>query len=512
MIAIAFRFIGGSYHATPWGHHVNEGVPEWPPAPWRILRALIAVRYRTLPPDTPERSLDATLTALLSKLSDPPRFALPPATLAHTRHFVPWEKKGPEDRTRIFDTFVALDRDAPVVAVWPGVELTPEEHDLLRQLVENLPYLGRAESWCRASLVRHAGTINCAPRERESLDAEPVRVLVPAHADPDRLLAALVLDVNQVRTRDRLRNPPLSRWLVYDRPRDCLAVPPSAPTPTAAGDPEATVARYVLDGRPRPLLVHTLRVAELARRAVLAQFGRQNNRVLSPTLLGKDEKGEPLRGHAHAHYLPTDEDGDGFVDHLTIFAPSGFSAAERRALASLRELVAGGVETTLSLLFLGVGAAGDFAPLPWLGCAAGWRSVTPYVLNRHPKVTHAGVPKLNEEGRQIDGPEDQVRREWESRRAIDRSLPPLSEVEAISVGVVGGKEVGWWSFVRRRARGTGKEPGPTYGFRLRFAEPAKGPIALGYGSHFGLGLFVPDSPISPPRPLAEAVAALPPSP
>ena len=42
MIALSVRFIAGRYHATPWGHHVNEGLIEWPPSPWRILRALLA--------------------------------------------------------------------------------------------------------------------------------------------------------------------------------------------------------------------------------------------------------------------------------------------------------------------------------------------------------------------------------------------------------------------------------------------------------------------------------------
>ena len=28
-------------------------------------------------------------------------------------------------------------------------------------------------------------------------------------------------------------------------------------------------------------------------------------------------------------------------------------------------------------------------------------------------------------------------------------------------------------------------------FRLTFAEPVRGPLALGFGAHFGLGLFVP---------------------
>jgi len=43
MLALSFTFPGGRYHATPWGRHVNEADLEWPPSPWRIVRALIAV-------------------------------------------------------------------------------------------------------------------------------------------------------------------------------------------------------------------------------------------------------------------------------------------------------------------------------------------------------------------------------------------------------------------------------------------------------------------------------------
>ncbi|MCX6942919.1 MAG: type I-U CRISPR-associated protein Csb2, partial [Verrucomicrobia bacterium] len=42
MIAIKIDFPAGRWHATAWGTHVNEGVTEWPPCPWRLCRALIA--------------------------------------------------------------------------------------------------------------------------------------------------------------------------------------------------------------------------------------------------------------------------------------------------------------------------------------------------------------------------------------------------------------------------------------------------------------------------------------
>ena len=48
-VIIKLTFPAGRYHATPWGRHVNEGVPEWPPSPWRLLRALVAVWKRTCP-------------------------------------------------------------------------------------------------------------------------------------------------------------------------------------------------------------------------------------------------------------------------------------------------------------------------------------------------------------------------------------------------------------------------------------------------------------------------------
>ena len=40
-------------------------------------------------------------------------------------------------------------------------------------------------------------------------------------------------------------------------------------------------------------------------------------------LSGKDAAGKPLKGHHHAFYVPTDEDGDGRLDHLTVWTPGG---------------------------------------------------------------------------------------------------------------------------------------------------------------------------------------------
>jgi CRISPR-associated protein Csb2 len=46
-------------------------------------------------------------------------------------------------------------------------------------------------------------------------------------------------------------------------------------------------------------------------------------------------------------------------------------------------------------------------------------------------------------------------------------------------------------FARRRQRSGAPPPADVgYALRLRFTEPVVGPLLLGYGSHFGLGMFV----------------------
>ena len=53
------------YHATPWDAHVNEGRVEWPPSPWRLLRALVAVGYNKLGwTDAPAPAAGACLNKL----------------------------------------------------------------------------------------------------------------------------------------------------------------------------------------------------------------------------------------------------------------------------------------------------------------------------------------------------------------------------------------------------------------------------------------------------------------
>lgn len=482
MTVISIRFLAGGYHATPWGHHVNEGAAEWPPSPWRLLRALIASWKQTLPEVSVER-----MERLISALSTPPDFMLPKGTPSHTRHYMPLYGTKGASRTMVLDSYIALPRGESVQFVWKG-DLLHEDRTLLGQLLANLPYFGRAESWCRASLSDTAES-NChwmSPGKPTSEDYDLVRVLVPSSGVT---LAEVMVDTADLRGRQRRLDPPGSEWALYAVRRDAfsLSLPPAV-VPQFGGE-GAVVVRYALDSVPLPPVTATVTMAELVRKAVMAQYGRRNEGKLSPILAGRDYESGPLKGNKHAYYLPTDEDSDGRLDHLTVYVPGGLDDKECVALANTNMVLAA-AEVEIRLLLLGFSRVDDTALGKFFDLSAVWQSATPFVLSRHPKRYRTGGMKTNEAGYQIDGPEDQIQREWKRQREANPTLPEIVDIERLPELRSGGRRLSWLDF--RCSRSSSSAPPPAAvggGFCITFASPTRGPIALGYASHFGLGLF-----------------------
>jgi CRISPR-associated protein Csb2 len=264
-----------------------------------------------------------------------------------------------------------------------------------------------------------------------------------------------------------------------------------------------SLARFALDGPSLPLLTDTLPLAEAVRRALMGVYQRTmhhrqygtadkpyREQFRSPTLSGKDEAGTPLVEHAHAYYLPADEDGDGRLDHVTIVAAKGFTSDEIQALSRLRSVRFGAGES-LAVQLVGLGSAADFRT-PLLASAATWVSATPFVVTRYPKRN----------GRKRDQPADYatpqtfarcvLREELDRLRQRRPELPPVLALDLLeTLGPQGRYRC--LQFQRIRAK-PGDDGGrrPTAAFRITFAASADGPLCLGHASHFGLGLFVPE--------------------
>lgn len=520
MITLEIGFpAGGRWHATAWGTHVNEGVPEWPPCPWRLCRALLSTWHWK------DRSDEPVLASLLDKLaSNLPAYRLPEASAAHTRHYMPINVGKNETRTKIFDTFVHVGTSQLLGIRW-DVQLSAEEQSLLARLVSKINYLGRAESLVEINLVEAAASEDgddnrswVQPHEVDALpsdtEGEPIRLLAPRlPADyanwrdrqsgaaigkrspkkgtllPESLLEAMRLDTDDWR-KSGWEIPPGARWVDYTRPRDCFKIAPvRLPTRNLQQAVPVTIARFQIVSNVQPGITQALSLAERFHQSLCKIIDGQ----FSSALTGMDTNGKPLTGHLHASFLP-ECDHRGYITHVTLFAPEGFTPTDLHALSKLRKVW--GIEgkgSEIDIVLLATGRPDDFsAASPFFRKARRWNSLTPFFPVRHPKASRQGEPRIDpESGLQVGSPEHDCLRLLALR---DKNFPK-SEISRIGRGTsiqVGSRIIPCLHFQRERRTGGGKRAGHRgYALELEFPEPIALPFGLGYASHFGLGLFIP---------------------
>lgn len=522
MLAIAFTFPAGRYHATPWGRHVNEADVAWPPDLWRITRALIAVWHRKLDPARFPRERLHELLARLAE-AEPPSFRLPESAIhAHSRHYMPG--KG-DKRTLVFDAFARVAVDDPVVIVWPELALDAPQTEVLDALLENLGFLGRAESWVDARRAPAPGDFNCVPAV-ESVDPETgevtgeiVRLMAPSTPDtyrtfrsekleaagikldpagrppklkpdqkkllttlPDDWLNAIGVETSELQAAG-WNTPPCAWTVSYRRPLHALkTTAPKVLRKPVIIRPNTTIttARFVLYGKPLPRIEDAVRLGEALRLAIMGCAKRVLGKDTIPHEVSGHDLGEDNR-HAHAFWLP-DPNERGEIEHVLVHAPGGFSADAIRVLTALQNLKRDESEP-LRLLLEGFGPASLFGNVtPLAGEAGIWRSVTPYL---HP--WHLKKPEMRSPDALAEAIRNQLRREWHARGS---GLPEIVEVRELSDIQHGSRSLRVLHFHRfRRKRGLTQPD--TFGrlLEIRFTAPVRGPLALGFACHFGLGTF-----------------------
>lgn len=527
MPTIQIQFPGGRYHATPPGSHVNEGHVEWPPSPWRLLRALLACGFNT----QTWTSVPSTGRSLIEKLARAmPHYQLPRVSLAHSRHYMPigiLDGNGREKTSLIFDTWAEVSRDKLLVS-WP-CDLTEEELQLFDTLVRSLGYLGRSESWVEAKVVSDqdfsGNTYPCGIMDPPGHGWEQVHVLGPLSPEAytewqQRTTALLLADApipdagvkpNSKAYKDRMKlrakitepfpsdlidcltkdnswwkaqrwsAPPGSQPVLYWRPTKSMEISP----PTKHRPPtNHTVSAFLLAMTTKsgnrgalPPVFRTLPQAELLHRQ-LVHAVTKDRPVNCAELTGCDDTGSPLKlPHQHAHILPLDLDQDKHIDHFLIFSPMGLGHEAQRAIRSVRRTFSKNAADGLQLAVAGVGDAlgllSSSQGRSLVTAATVWTSVTPMVLPRFLKKS--GKNSL----------EGQVQAELQSR-----GLP-----RAESIQVMKDESISLRHFIRIRKRGSNRPIPPVdlgFSLRLTFSDPlvsSQLPLCLGYASHFGLGLF-----------------------
>jgi CRISPR-associated protein Csb2 len=467
MVGLRIRFDLGRYHANPWGSNVNDGAIEWPPSPWRMLRGLYSVG-RTHAGLLPRQAdLDRALVTLAS--SPPPVFELPPATPAHTRHYMPIPGSKTERSAKVLDSFLAVDPEAELVAWWDA-RMDVDAGDALAAAARALGYLGRSESVCTARVVTGGGpdAVSAAPLGGlvSSAEVDTIDLLCIDTEDP---LTAVATSVTELR-RHRYLTPPGTRRITYGVKRPEVAVG----RPVQSSSPRPNLALLRVRGSSRLALTEAVAMGQLLRNGLQSVFGKRNGKVSSPTFSGKTGDLPRADQHRHAHYLSLPDRHGRRIDRLVVWAPEGFGPEEVAALAELRALFSrkrdSGAPLEMQVALGALGTAGDLMLPEVIGPSRRWESHTPFGLVHRPKVRR---------GRIVASPEERVRRELQFR-----GLP-----EPHSIKIDPNRT---WHRFRSSKTGTSLQArAHLVGVKIQFDDEVHGPLAIGALSHYGLGLMKP---------------------
>ncbi len=475
---IAIRFLFGRYHATPWHRSVNEGAVEWPPSPWRLLRALVATWY-TRWPDLPAPELDA----LLESLGSPPAYLTPPSRPGHSRHYLPDldHKKGTTGGTDLtLDPFLSVSRSEELLVRW-DVDLPIGQREILAKLVELLAYLGRADSVCEARLLDDdpqpdaTWWMPATSQDRQAL------LLVPT-----RPVSRPALEISTVQARRSRRTLPLgSAFVGYTSGEQKER--------RSEARPEVAVVeamRFAVAGNVPLRSGHGVLLADEAHRAA--------GRLLERHEIG-DERRKVLLGtdgartdHRHVHWIPIAESTrrGAAVTSLVMWAPGRLRSSEVAALIDLPPMsgtrgrrrengdayqIQGFPQ--VQLLFQASGPIEQVAP-ELCGPAQTWRSLTPYLPVRHRKREPLSEYLTADIAAELGYRE----------LCEDVPLPVVAAIES------DGRMPDRWAQEFRRYRLSERmaKSRAGLGLRLEFDRPIHGPLLIGQLSHFGYGIFAPE--------------------
>jgi len=511
------QFPLGRFHATRWKQNPFEDRHgEWPPSPWRFLRAL-AARWIQYSRETGDEETSARDDLLSRLAASTPEFVIPattwradPSVRQYHKTAVEWTAKGRKDpaykksaTTLVPDVCRAIAPDDSVLWFWPQLDLPGVSRRLLDELLHRMLYFGRAESFClfrRLEQLPPDASVNCR-LTAHTTDQAPV--LVPKPGEPLNIAALLAASDDSL-----VRNhpiPPGAAWYYSKLPPRPATQRESVSTPRF---PENLhVIQFAVGGRVYPRVRDWIRVTERFRGAALKELarlltGERNAKfgLLPPELrdefsLFSGKSGDaPVSGHAHVYFaLYPDESGQ--PTRLFCFRREPFRSQEIAALLAASE-------RPCSWRYERQAADGErrdewqlrFVPLPFetpqpIGLrfdaptSATWVSATPFVIPD-------GRKRFRKNGRLRPGetPERLI------KKLLVGAGYPAPELSRLSNDIeeewVAVHETPAQRKRRREARTRAVLPG--YRFRLSFPEPVSGPICVGHSCHFGLGLFRPE--------------------
>lgn len=447
MLAFEIEFLMGRVFA---GSHQQRDVVEWPPHPGRFFSALVAAAKH---PSAPSGAEDAL--RWLENQAPPDITASEAAEGDPVQAFVPVNYLTSGLGNKQARSFPAVTpRDACVHFVWRNADPPQSYRDILGDLASRVGYLGKAASPVRAALCSEPPAATHIP------DEEGDEIRVPA---PGRLAELETAFSNDV----RVLTSPVHRY------RETVQRP-LRPRSTFG---DMIVFRRVT-GSALPIEA-SLGATESLRRAMIRIA--EEHSLLCQAIHGHEDG--PHCAYVALPHVGSNY-GDGRIMGLAIVMPRELPPDERRKVRSasflLRHLSLPAA-IVWELECEGENWPQTLSPNSWQGPARRWISATPILLDRFPKKDRLSVEDILLESLGRIGIEI-------TAEISTNSFPYLKGVPPVR------------SF---RLTRDGKDRSAEWAVHasITFSAPVRGPILLGRGRYFGLGLLkpVPFAPSGIPR-------------
>lgn len=466
MLCITLRLLGSSYRADPDG---SGSRAEWPPAPSRVLDALT---------DAGNGDRAAGWEALKGLYAaDPPLIYATPRFWEQVTvpNYTATQRRGKQEVQGMPGREALLVQrgrkvcvpDPEVRFVWPSVELAESEVESLAWRAARVGYLGCADSKVLLSISGRPPSAGFEvakqwqPISDGAATGGSVLVNVGSQAHLDAALRAHSLSDPRDQRRARQR-----------RTR-CWYRPPDVAGPVR-GSGGSCVWLQFADSLPPGVAV---KVAYSLKAALMRRWADHEG-TDPPWWVsghGAPEGSDfqlarflalPAVGHRHA---------DGRLHGACVWIPDAAGVEEGAMLAAL-------ARTLGEFHVAGLGAVATAetdphsqrrrwaaTPARWAGPARRWVTVLPALSDRHGFPSQADVVR------------------W----CVQAGLPPIDD-ESVRISrrrlLAGGVELRSHQIARPKHRST-------RGFahvRFALAEPVRGPVAIGAGRSYGLGLCAPD--------------------
>lgn len=396
----------------------------------------------------------------------------------------------PNQRSKQARYYPSVTPDSPVVTYcWPQAAPTPTLAEHLDHLLERVVRIGHSSSLVSCRLGQAApepSLIPVADRDRQSQPDGPLLRSVR----PGQLRA-----LEHLHARHQASTPrtlPATGVHYRPSPRTTWAFPEPI-RPTRAGDWQ--VIQFAQGSRGRPMTT-AVAVASALRGAILSYA----NDPIPEGLSGHQPDGTktpdphvafvplPFVGHRHA---------TGALLGAALIFPAGMSPDDPARRATFQALV-NWEAATRGAMELQLGRRGVVAlelteettaktlwPSTWGFPTTTWVSATPVALSRHPGSLRRGSPARRHAA-------------WErahhqiTNECHHVGLPAPTDVQVrFEPFVAGARSAAQFPAFRQPGAGGQSQPRVLVHTRIEFDHPVQGPLLLGAGRFFGLGLMRP---------------------